>query len=155
MENTKIYAPWVIYFKQLEAFFDKDPDVDVAYLNAKCEVNLFVKGTAKADALSKLLPTEKTFGNVTLKINVIPANEDETDRFTLIKKAFAGNEAVSDIVEANVYGNDMRYVIFEKEVVQYDNDDISDFNGVCSTLYQDLAKELIGEDEGIYFCTEV
>ena len=49
----------------------------------------------------------------------------------------------------------MRYVLFKKEVVQYDSDDISDFHGVCSTLYQDLAKEIIGEDEGIYFCTDV
>ena len=127
----------------------------MSYVNSECEVTLLVKGTAKADALSKLLPTEKTFGDVTLKITVVPANEDETDRFTLIKRAFAGNEAVSDIIEANVFGNDMRYVLFEKEVVQYENDDISDFNGVCSTLYQDLAKDIIGEDEGIYFCTEV
>ena len=155
MENTKLYAPWVIYFNQIEALFEKDPDVDVSFLNDKHEITIAVQGANKADAIKKLLPSEKIFGNVTVKINVIPVEEDDTDRFTLIKRAFAGNEAVTDIIEANVFGNDMRYVLFKKEVVQYDSDDISDFHGVCSTLYQDLAKEIIGEDEGIYFCTDV
>ena len=35
------------------------------------------------------------------------------------------------------------------------NDDLSDAHGICSTLYQDLAKEVFGESEGIFFCTEV
>lgn len=155
MENTKLFAPWIIYFRQVEVLFEQDPDVKVSFDNDTCELNIRVNGEIKADAISKLLPTEKTFGNVTLKINVIPANEDEEDRLTLIKRAFAGNNAVDDIIETNVFGGDIRYVIFEKKVVQYKNDDISDFHGVCSTLYQDLAKEILGEDKGIYFCTDI
>ena len=29
-----------------------------------------------------------------------------------------------------------------------------DINGNCSTLYQEIAKDVFGEDEGICFCTD-
>ena len=47
----------------------------------------------------------------------------------------------------------MTYVVFVKEVVQYFNDDLGDANGVCSTLYQDIAKRLFTSTEGVFFCT--
>ena len=45
-------------------------------------------------------------------------------------------------------------MLFDKTVVQYPNDDIGDYYKECSTLYQDLAKDLIGEEEGVHFCTD-
>ena len=145
----------MIYFRQVEALFKEDPDVKVEFDNETNTLTLRVEGWAKAEAIEKLLPQEKEFGNIIVKVKVIPANTDNIDRLTLLKKAFEGNPAVDDIVKAEVFGNTMNYVIFKKEVVQYYNDDISDFFGVCSTLYQDIAKEVLGEDEGIYFCTNV
>ena len=50
--------------------------------------------------------------------------------------------------------NDFNFVVFVPEVVQFYNDDLGDINGLCSTLYQDLAKDLFGEEAGIYFCTD-
>ena len=49
--------------------------------------------------------------------------------------------------------NPITYVIFKKEVVQYYNDSLSDAHGMCSTLYQDIAKRILDADEGIFFCT--
>ena len=155
MENLNMSSPWVIYFRQVEALFKEDPDVKVEFDNETNTLTLRVEGWAKAEAIEKLLPQEKEFGNIIVKVKVIPANTDNVDRLTLFKKAFEGNTAVDDIVKAEVFGNTMNYVIFKKEVVQYYNDDISDFFGVCSTLYQDIAKEVLGEDEGVYFCTNV
>ena len=155
MENLNMSSPWVIYFRQVEALFKEDPDVKVEFDSETYTLTLHVEGWAKAEAIEKLLPQEKEFGNVIVKVKVIPANTDNVDRITLLKKAFEGNPAVDDIIKAEVFGNTMNYVIFKKEVVQYYNDDISDFFGVCSTLYQDIAKEVLGEDEGVYFCTNV
>ena len=42
--------------------------------------------------------------------------------------------------------NSFTYVVFEKEVVQYWNDNLGDINGLRSTLYQDLAKEIFADD---------
>lgn len=154
-KELNMMSPWAEYFNQLVAFFKEDDDVRVEYDNEAMVIKIYVDGAAKAEALSQLLPTSKKFGNVEVKINIIPANPLDTSRIGLFKKAFEGNRAVADIETiSNISSNDFSFVIFEPEVVQYYNDDLSDFNGICSTLYQDLAKELFGETEGVYFCTE-
>lgn len=154
-KKINLVTPWAEYFNQLGAFFKKDDDVRVEYDNEAMVIKIYVDGDAKAEALSKLLPTSKKFGNVEVKVDIIPANPLDASRIGLFKKAFEGNRAVADIETiSDISSNDFSFVIFEPEVVQYYNDDLSDFNGICSTLYQDLAKELFGETEGCYFCTE-
>lgn len=154
-KELNMMSPWAEYFNQLVAFFKEDDDVRVEYDNEAMVIKIYVDGAAKAEALSKLLPTSKKFGNVEVKVNIIPANPLDTSRIGLFKKAFEGNRAVADIETiSDISSNDFNFVIFKPEVVQYYNDDLSDFNGICSTLYQDLAKELFGETEGCYFCTD-
>ena len=154
-KELNMVSPWAEYLNQLEAFFKEDDDVRVEYDNEAMVIKIYVDGAAKAEALSKLLPTSKKFGNVEIKVNIIPANPLDTSRIGLFKKAFEGNRAVADIETiSDISSNDFNFIIFKPEVVQYYNDDLSDFNGICSTLYQDLAKELFGETEGCYFCTD-
>ena len=48
-------------------------------------------------------------------------------------------------------------MVFEKAVIQFFNDDITDINGVESTLYQNVAKEIFEDDVktgSIFFCTD-
>lgn len=154
MKDVKILSPWAVYAHELEAFFAKDDDVLVSYDNDKVKVKLYVRDKKKADALTMLLPTYKNFGNVTLAITVIPANS-LTSVADLLQDALEGNEAFSRIIEVkDVMSNPINYVLFEKEVVQYPTDDLGDANGLRSTLYQDMAKEIFGDLEGIFFCTE-
>ena len=159
MENTiKMAPPWVTYANALMAMFEKDPDIKVTYDNENLGVKLYVNGFAKADALTKLLPAEKAFGNVTLKISVVPANDNPEDMVKLFRDAFFGNEAVADIWTAPMevtQSNPLTYVIFRKEVVQYYNDDLSDAHGNRNTLYQEIAKEIFEDHQGIFFCTDV
>ena len=159
MENTiKMAPPWVTYANALMAMFEKDPDIKVTYDNENLGVKLYVNGSAKADALTKLLPAEKSFGNVTLKISVVPANDNPEDMVKLFRDAFFGNEAVADIWTAPMevtQSNPLTYVIFRKEVVQYYNDDLSDAHGNRNTLYQEIAKEIFEDHRGIFFCTDV
>ena len=155
-ERVKLVSPWVGYLNQLDAFFKEDNDINVDYDSEAMVIKIYVGGDAKAEALSQLLPTSKKFGNVEVKINIIPANQHDTSRVGLFRKAFEGNKAVERIETlSDIYSNDyFNFIIFKPEVVQYYNDDLSDFNGICSTLYQDLAKELFGVSEGVFFCTD-
>jgi hypothetical protein len=154
-ERIKLSTPWVIFYRQIQALFKKDPAVKVVYDQVDNVIRIYVEGGTKAEAIEKLLPSEKTFGNVTVRIVVIPSNLDENNKISLFEKAFDGNPILSTIISGELFGNSVNYVLFKKEVVQFYNDDLSDAHGVCSTLYQEIAKEVFGEDKGVFFCTEV
>ena len=92
MEKVKLSAPWVTFAHEINALFENDPQVHVLYNDADNVLSIYVDNQAKADALMKLIPEEKVFGNVTMKINIIPANKEET-KINLFETAFAGNPA--------------------------------------------------------------
>ena len=147
-----LVSPWINYYKMVNALFEKDPEVTVSFDNESYELAILVNNDIKADAIRKLFPEEKEFGNVVVKINVVPSNEEES-AIDLYRRAFAGNPAVVDITGAGPLGNN--FVIFAKEVVQYYNDSLTDAYGYRSTLYEIIADELFGLKDNIYFSTEV
>ncbi len=153
-EEVKLASPWLIYYRKLCALFERDPEIKMSFDESSYEIKMVVDNTDKADALTKLLPFEKEFGNVVVTISIIPPNKDGCRYIDLIKEAFKGNQAVHDIFETEIFGTAISYVMFQKTVVQYPNDDIGDYYCEASTLYQDLAKELLGEEEGVQFCTD-
>lgn len=151
--NTKLAAPWIVYSNQIKAMFKKDPDITFEYDDNIKTVTLRVNGDDKASALATLLPAEVEFGNVTLKIKVIPSNDTTTEKIDLFRKAFSGNPAISRFVTADTLWGSLNFVVFKPKVVQYYNDQLYDINGLKTTIYQDLAQELFG-DNGIFFCTD-
>lgn len=160
MARLKLSSPWVTYYHELSAFFKEDKEIHVLYDEDENLIQLFVDSDTKAQALAKILPTEKVFGNVTLRIDVVPPNGCRTtaiaDDASVYKYAFMGNPALEDIkLVRGVFAHDIVYILFAKTVVQYWNDNLADYNGVCSTLYQDIARDIFVENEGVYFCTEV
>lgn len=157
MNKLGLVSPWVDYYRKLEALFAEDPGVKVLLDNKNVAVKILVEDGAKAEALEALLPNEVTFGNVTVKVIVVPANPKlAAGKIDLVAKAFEGNDAVVGVFSIDrIFSNAMNYVVFKPKVVQYFNDDLSDAHGVRSTLYQELAKEVFGEDGGVFFCTDV
>ena len=179
MAKIGLTSPWVTYYHKVEALFKNDNDITVVYDEANNNLKIYVAGiegeNAKADALTKLLPTEKIFGDVVMPISVIPANK----RLDPVEKRYAGRngrrgyigetscelaELYRDIFNDNVafYGtkvisgiftNDLVYVIFEPVVAQYYSDALDDYKGICSTLYQNLAKDIFINQENVFFCT--
>lgn len=158
MEIKKIglAPPWVIYSNEIEALFRDDPEIRVEYNDDEKEVKLYVENQEKADALTKLLPSTQSFGNIVLKITIVPANVLEDSKVKLFQVAFEGNPAFSysRSIEG-ILSNPIHYIVFKKKVVQYYDDDIGDINGICSTLYQDIAKDVFGDVEGVFFCTDI
>lgn len=155
-KKLELSAPWVIYYREVEELFKEDPEVRVVFDEEGPEVKLYVKSQEKADALTQLLPAEKKFGNVTLKVTVIPANQLGANKAVLVEKALKNNPAVSFITKAkyDLFSNPITYVVFQNKVVQYYADNLGDIYGNCSTLYQDIAKDVLGSQDGVYYCTD-
>lgn len=158
MALLKLSAPWETYYKELNELFKKDKEIHIIYDRENQSIDIYVENEAKADALADLLPQTKHFGNIELTIAVIPANECNCRRSkgSIYEDAFYNNPIVDDIVSIEgIMSNSITYVIFNREIVQYYNDDLGDANGVCTTLYQDIAKRVLEDREGVFFCTSV
>jgi len=155
MEKLNLAAPWTTYYKQLEALFEKDSEVSVVFDNENYAIRLYVESQEKAEALEKMLPAEKVFGNIRVRILVIPANKLQNESGVgIVEKAFKGNPAVSFIKNVDrPFFPALSYVAFIPRVVQFYNDDMSDINGNCNTLYQDIAKEVFVPLDGVCYCT--
>ena len=155
MEKVNLSAPWVIFYKEIEALFKEDPEVKTEFDEDAKAIRLYVDEAEKAEALSQLLPSERTFGNVTVSITVVPANRLGANRIGLFQTAFKGNGAFAyaKTVEGSL-GLSLSYVVFKRTVVQFFADNLQDVAGNRSTLYQELAADVFGEDAGVCFCTE-
>ena len=156
MARLGLSAPWTIFYRELEMMFEKDPGVRVVFDEKNKEVRLYVEKEEKASALMELLPSKKEFGSYTLMVTVIPANGVKMTQPATYAAALDGNPALSYIKTIRgIFSNDLTYVVFKNKVVQYFNDDLGDVNGNCSTLYQEIAKDIFVEQQGIFFCTDV
>lgn len=168
MASTKLSAPWVKLYKEIQALFKEDDGVKVIFDETEKEIKLYVEDYKKAVALAALLEGDRIYGNVIVTITVYPADgwandEDEPmfdsgDTIALYEAAFDGNEALSYIKASELpFWDGIIYVVFKNKVVQYFNDDIGDVNGNCSTLYQEIAKDVFmySARDGVYFCTDL
>lgn len=164
--RLKYIAPWSDFTLMTEAMFKGDPDVHVEFDCPKRMLKLYVKGDAKADAISKIMAKEKRIGNIVIKVQVVPANGTKRgkakknaaklDTLEVFKTALEGNSAFSQaVVKKTDFGIPMNYVVFVPKVVQFYNDERSDINGNLNTLYQTVAREIFDEDfsDDINFCT--
>ena len=112
-----------------------------------------------ANAVVSLLKTTSTilstsFGNVSVTVRVIPANV-EKKKIDLIRDAFSGNPIFSYATTVEgVMTNPISYAVFKPEVCQIWNDNLHDPHGLVSDLYENIAREIIGEDGGIFFSTD-
>lgn len=152
-EKLELVSPWVNFYKEIEALFGRDPEIRVEIDDADKKVTLYVSNGDKAEALSRLLPDTKTFGNIEVRIEVI--NENDPDNWDLLENyemAFKGNPAFESVKESVTPFGTFRYVLFSKQVVQYPNDDIGDAHQIRSTLFQEIAKDVF-ETDGVHYRT--
>ena len=151
--SVHLSPPWVTLYKMVSKLFENDPEVKVTYDEETYTISLYVDNQRKADALTKLLPLSKEFGNVTVFINVASANQEES-KIELFQEAFEGNEAISCFYTGCGPTQDINYIAFDPVVVQFFNDQLDDANGLRSMLYADIAKEVFGDHDSIFFCTD-
>lgn len=160
--RLKLAPPWITYVNKVQAMFGADPEIRIVYDDGEVELKIYVEDSAKADAMQKLLPYYKTFGNISLSITIIPAN-NKMDIGTVTNKelfdiAFARNPVYAFSQEVvGILTNTLTYVVFKNKVVQFFNDNLDDIHGLVSTLYQDIADELFEESDlyGVFYNTDI
>ena len=102
-----------------------------------------VTNAIKADALAQIVPTEMQFGNVTLGIAVIPANEEATDE-QVWRWAFDGNPALAGTdVEALPDGSPATFALFAPECAQWFADDLTNPLGLQTKTYEQIARDVL------------
>ena len=163
MAKISLSAPWVEYYNRINELFRYDPEIKVIFDEAFQMIKIYAATDGKYQALTAFLPKKKTFGKLSIHINVIPPNEMEeneeagdTDPFDLILTLFRGNDAISYIYQSGDGPFEFKalYVVFKHEIVQYFSDDLGDIHGFHSTLYQDIARDVLQTSGYIYFCTD-
>ena len=162
MIKLRLEAPWYTYQKKLAALFEQDPDVTVADIyegdddDADFVIDIEVSNHEKFVALDRVMPSYKTFGNVTVEINLYDEeNLSANSEVELYKTIFKDNPIVQDItcLIDNV-GVCHPYVCFKPEVIQFFDDDLTDVNGNYTGLAEDIAREVFEDNmRGINFCT--
>ena len=162
--RLKILPPWTIVIRKLEALFDGDPQIAFnTYFSGQhpCVV-LACNNGDKVAALQRILPSEVSFGNVTLKVMVdgTPSNIAFTSKVDLFDTAFKGNPAYAYSMcpcEDGYQWICSTYVVFKNCVVQFAADNLNDCHGIISTLYQNIAEELLTGDatDGVFYNTDV
>lgn len=156
MAQLKVSPPWITHIHYIEQTFGKDPDVTVLSNEELREVKLLVDGQDKADAIAKLIRSDVEFGNEHLKVTVVPCNDDSLA--STVRKAFAGNGAVADIIDGSGSGvpffDDRIFVLFKPEIVQFYNDNLMDYYGNENTLYHIMARDVFDAGASVAFGTE-
>ena len=162
--RLKILPPWSIVIRKFEALFDGDPQIacNTDFSGSHPAIILACNNGDKVAALQKILPEEITFGGVTLKVGVdgTPSNRAFKNKKELFEVAFEKNPAFAYAVCPAEEGYNWfatTYVVFKNCVVQVFADNLNDCHGVISTLYQNIADELLtGEGaQGVFFNTDV
>jgi len=161
MLKLALEAPWDTFVKKVKALFENDPDIFVSDIYEPEDgltdyiFAIQVRNHEKFIALDRLLPGVKTFGNVTLGIDLFDEENTEVNAVELFKTLFDGNPIVAEIrTRTDTAGVDWNYVLFKPEVVQFFDDDLNDYNGNWNGLAEDIAREVFEENaHGVNFCT--
>jgi len=151
---VKMSPPWITFLNEMKALFADDPEVKVVYDDNNITIKLYVDDLDKADALEKIMPAEKNFGNVLVKINVYPANHEEDTAADLFARAFDGNPVVKYTHHAETIMGNFNYVVCRRDIIQFFNDQLNDINGNKSMLIQDVMNDVFGDKASAFFCTD-
>lgn len=170
MARLKLAPPWAIYYNELKAMFENDPEIGIVYDSDNQKIIMYVDNAEKAEALETILETNLEFGEAAWTLEIVPSNSVEkaepdvviTCKSDIYKQkiafdvAFTDNPALSYIKIVNgLFSNPLCYVVFKHTVVQYFNDSLADINGLCSTLYQEIAKKIFKKMDGVFYCTDL
>lgn len=161
--TTRLEAPWYSYQKKVKTLFERDSDIEVGevYQDEKMASDyvfaINISNHKKYEAMQRIFPQSAVFGNVTMVIELHETGvfEDISDVAALYETVFSGNPIVKDIREVvDGTGTKHAYVRFQPEVLQFFDDDTSDYNGNWSGLAQDIAREVFADEyRCIHFCT--
>jgi hypothetical protein len=159
MNAPSMSPPWVTLWNKFKASLGNDPAVDVSDLDQSVspyKVTITVKEKPKAEGIASLLKPRHEFGHVAVVVIVKNAGSEVApvvpksaqDLVKLVKSALDGNKWYKKVETKNLVDKHLVYPIFEKRVIQFSNDDFSDFynnyNGVVAAVFKEVLVEWPG-----------
>lgn len=164
-DDRKLSPPWWTVYNKIKAMFGADPDLTVQPMSGgdtSYTIYLDTPDATKAIALEKILKTEYNFGNIRLKVIVRVTNtnsktvtpaESVYDNYL---DALATTPAVVDIRHVvDMLGTKWVVIDFKKEVVQFWNDDLTDYYGNWNGLYTDIATDIFKYEPSVKYTIAV
>jgi len=169
--RLKLSPPWNTYWSEVNGLFAADAQIKVSPLeetDGGYVMKIYVDDQDKYVALTNILPQKKVYGNVTLDIQLIPADaslaaplpksitEDILDCYETALKD-TGRMVGKELVQVPG-GAEIGYVITECGVYQFFNDDLTTLYGWKTITIEDLFKDVFGVNATvpvIYFSSEI
>ena len=162
--SIKLSPPWDTYASAVKALFELDPEIEVGECyeledddDYNYAFDIQCTNYEKFLALIRLTDPVVAFGNVTVKVNILDATDSGRNAYVdLFTKLFENNPRLKDIKSVkDPAGVAHNYIRFRPEVIQFYNDDLTDYNGNCTTLAEYIAYEFFGDrvDASVNFCT--
>ena len=158
MKEISSNRPDVTLANRIKAIFEDDPQIELEYHNAtkasNGKVTLHVCNQRKAAAIKKLLKT--CYDNIATPLDVEVIDESGTCDETVID-AFTGNPHFSEFINirSDLDPSQIFHVcIFNKEVIQFKNDNGGSLHGYEFRVMEDLAREVINDKPLLFFTTE-
>ena len=156
-----VEAPWYTWRKKIYKLFELDPEITVAndfneIADRVYQLDISTTNHEKFIALQRVLPHTKAFGNITVLHHLIDdSGVNPTSSIEVYETLFQGNPILKDVKDVvDVFDTHHGYVRFWPQVLQFFNDDLTDYNGNWSGLAQDIARELFDNlSIDVTFCT--
>jgi len=157
---AKLSPPWYTYHRKVQAMFGRDPEVHVKDLGkteeGKYSYMILVSEKEKAQAIKAILPQSVKMSEIEIDLAILGPDEDDIEPLNksdieIYNAAFSGNPIFVKTAVRSYGPFTSSYCIFKKEVIQFPNDDLSDYYGNYSGLASDIARELFNPSE-IQYC---
>jgi hypothetical protein len=149
--TMNLSAPWYTYAKKVKAFFAYDDDVTVGDLEdldgGEYSLTITVADPTKAYALQKIIQPDTEFGDIHVYTKVALEGVESPEE--ILRAAFKGHSAVADVAKKLVPGGKYVYLRFLPEIIQFFDDDISDYSGNHTELINKVAENIFEFDD---FC---
>ncbi|ACT00595.1 hypothetical protein [Paenibacillus sp. JDR-2] len=162
--RISLSPPEITYYNEIKYSVGKDPLVKVGRLedhgDGQFEVKLLVKGIKKAKALATLMASDKVIGEIGIHVKVISSGRaispiaralTAKEIAGLYRIAFRTNRIFQFVALRSIFGSTYVYPVFRIKVVQFYNDDLSDFygnyNNVAAFVFRNV---LLNEIDGVH-----
>lgn len=157
-EKVRLSPPWDGHMSKLASFFKGDDRVRVGTCGMGYVANIEVFDTKMYSALEQVLNKRIRFGNVVLKINLVPANgvkafKGEMTDLAALKVVLKDNPAFAKIVSRKTELGNNVFVLFKPVVLMWYNDNLASPYKQSTSVYE-LEAQIVFKDLGVSYSTE-
>lgn len=155
-----ISAPWIAYAHKVIAAFGDDPEIAVDIGDADVSegfltIEIICTNYVKYKALQEIVNAPDEISGVRIDMRFTYTGTDRDKRTSLYEAALRGNPYFNSVIQlSDPRDENVKYTfaLFNNEVVQYFDDDISDYYGCNNMVPEDLFREILKDDPEIRLC---